>query len=31
MFVTGGEPFPLPDIGKILAACAAAAPTTGPY
>ena len=28
MFVTGGEPFLLPDIGEILAACAAAAPTT---
>jgi pyruvate-formate lyase-activating enzyme/TusA-related sulfurtransferase len=28
IFVTGGEPFLLPDIGKILAACAAAAPTT---
>jgi pyruvate-formate lyase-activating enzyme len=28
MFVTGGEPFLLPDIGKILAACAAAVPTT---
>ncbi len=27
-FVTGGEPFLLPDIGDILAACAAAAPTT---
>ena len=27
-FVTGGEPFLLPDIGEILAACAAAAPTT---
>jgi MoaA/NifB/PqqE/SkfB family radical SAM enzyme len=26
--VTGGEPFMLPDIGEILAACAAAAPTT---
>ena len=28
MFVTGGEPFILPDIGEILLACAAAAPTT---
>jgi pyruvate-formate lyase-activating enzyme/TusA-related sulfurtransferase len=28
IFVTGGEPFLLPDIGGILAACAAAAPTT---
>ena len=28
IFVTGGEPFLLPDIGEILAACAAAAPTT---
>ncbi len=28
IFVTGGEPFMLPDIGEILAACAAAAPTT---
>ena len=28
IFVTGGEPFLLEDIGKILAACAAAAPTT---
>jgi pyruvate-formate lyase-activating enzyme len=28
MFVTGGEPFMLPDIGEILLACAAAAPTT---
>ena len=28
IFVTGGEPFLLADIGKILAACAAAAPTT---
>ncbi len=27
-FVTGGEPFLLPDLGDILAACAAAAPTT---
>jgi organic radical activating enzyme/TusA-related sulfurtransferase len=27
-FVTGGEPFLLPDIGDILIACAAAAPTT---
>jgi pyruvate-formate lyase-activating enzyme len=27
-FVTGGEPFLLPDIGEIVAACAAAAPTT---
>lgn len=27
-FVTGGEPFLLPDIGEILTACAAAAPTT---
>jgi pyruvate-formate lyase-activating enzyme len=27
-FVTGGEPFLLPDIGEILSACAAAAPTT---
>src|ERR1700757_2763364 len=28
IFVTGGEPFILPDIGEILTACAAAAPTT---
>jgi hypothetical protein len=28
IFVTGGEPFLLADIGDILAACAAAAPTT---
>jgi sulfatase maturation enzyme AslB (radical SAM superfamily) len=28
IFVTGGEPFLLPDIGEILLACAAAAPTT---
>src|SRR5215472_12115067 len=28
IFVTGGEPFMLPDIGEIVAACAAAAPTT---
>src|ERR1700751_431852 len=28
IFVTGGEPFMLPDIGEILLACAAAAPTT---
>jgi pyruvate-formate lyase-activating enzyme/TusA-related sulfurtransferase len=28
LFVTGGEPFMLPDIGDILLACAAAAPTT---
>src|SRR5216683_3916926 len=28
MFVTGGEPFILPNIGEILAACAEAAPTT---
>lgn len=28
IFVTGGEPFLLPDIGEILAACAEAAPTT---
>lgn len=27
-FVTGGEPFLLPDIGEILTACAATAPTT---
>jgi pyruvate-formate lyase-activating enzyme len=27
-FVTGGEPFLLPDIGEILTACATAAPTT---
>src|SRR5215472_5390169 len=27
-FITGGEPFLLPDIGPIIAACAAAAPTT---
>jgi len=27
-FVTGGEPFLLPDIGEILTACAVAAPTT---
>ena len=28
IFVTGGEPFLLPDIGEILVACAEAAPTT---
>jgi pyruvate-formate lyase-activating enzyme len=28
IFVTGGEPFMLPDIGEILVVCAAAAPTT---
>ena len=28
IFVTGGEPFLLPDIGDILASCTAAAPTT---
>ena len=28
IFVTGGEPFLLPDIGEILLACSAAAPTT---
>jgi molybdenum cofactor biosynthesis enzyme MoaA len=28
IFVTGGEPFMLPDIGEIIAVCAAAAPTT---
>jgi pyruvate-formate lyase-activating enzyme len=28
LFVTGGEPFLLPNIGEIMAACAAAAPTT---
>lgn len=28
MFITGGEPFLLKDIGEILLACAAAAPTT---
>lgn len=28
IFVTGGEPFLLPEIGEILAACAATAPTT---
>ncbi len=28
IFVTGGEPFLLPDIGDIIAACAAAVPTT---
>jgi TusA-related sulfurtransferase len=28
IFVTGGEPFLLPDIGEIIFACAAAAPTT---
>jgi pyruvate-formate lyase-activating enzyme/TusA-related sulfurtransferase len=28
IFVTGGEPFMLPDIGEIVGACAAAAPTT---
>jgi pyruvate-formate lyase-activating enzyme len=28
IFVTGGEPFLLPDIGEILTACAGAAPTT---
>lgn len=28
IFVTGGEPFLLPDVGEILLACAAAAPTT---
>jgi uncharacterized radical SAM superfamily Fe-S cluster-containing enzyme len=27
-FITGGEPFLLPDIGEIVTACAAAAPTT---
>jgi pyruvate-formate lyase-activating enzyme len=27
-FITGGEPFLLPDIGEILGACAAVAPTT---
>ena len=27
-FVTGGEPFLLPDIGEIVSACASAAPTT---
>ena len=31
IFVTGGEPFMLPDIGEILAACAAAAPDHGPH
>jgi organic radical activating enzyme/TusA-related sulfurtransferase len=28
IFVTGGEPFLLPDVGEILAACTATAPTT---
>src|ERR1700756_5586708 len=28
IFVTGGEPFMLPDIGEIITACATAAPTT---
>jgi organic radical activating enzyme/TusA-related sulfurtransferase len=28
IFVTGGEPFMLPEVGEILAACAAVAPTT---
>jgi pyruvate-formate lyase-activating enzyme/TusA-related sulfurtransferase len=28
IFVTGGEPFMLPDIGEIVVVCAAAAPTT---
>ena len=28
IFITGGEPFMLPDIGKIIAACAASMPTT---
>ena len=28
IFVTGGEPFMLPDIGEIFAACAGAAPVT---
>src|SRR3984957_6271266 len=28
IFVTGGEPFLLPDIGDVLASCIAAAPTT---
>jgi len=28
IFVTGGEPFMLPDIGEIIVACAATAPTT---
>ena len=28
IFVTGGEPFMLPDIGEIVAACAVAAPIT---
>jgi len=28
IFVTGGEPFMLPDIGELLIACAATAPTT---
>jgi pyruvate-formate lyase-activating enzyme/TusA-related sulfurtransferase len=28
IFVTGGEPFMLPDIGEIITACAAAAPVT---
>jgi pyruvate-formate lyase-activating enzyme len=28
IFVTGGEPFMLPDIGEIIAACAAVAPAT---
>jgi organic radical activating enzyme/TusA-related sulfurtransferase len=28
IFLTGGEPFMLPDIGEIIAACAAAAPVT---
>src|SRR5260221_12472927 len=29
IFVTGGEPFMLPDIGEVLAPCAAAAPVKG--
>jgi pyruvate-formate lyase-activating enzyme/TusA-related sulfurtransferase len=28
IFITGGEPFMLPNIGEIIAACASAAPTT---
>lgn len=28
IFITGGEPFLLPDIGEVILACAAAAPTT---
>lgn len=28
IFITGGEPFMLPDIGKVIAACAASMPTT---